>query len=389
MASARAVSTLGDELAIFALLLREKHNGGGALSIAAILAAGHLPLVLLAPWAGNVADRVPVRRLIPIVGVIQAVLAALLAFNAALPISLALISLIGAGQAFTGPAWVATLPDLVGKEALARALSLMQALYALAGIAGPGIAGLMVGKLGYVSPLLTDAATFALLAAVPAFLVLPSKGRANGSREPGEIWVGLQIVRREPVIRSLTLLLFSLILTLGAFNVAELFFALDDLHASTFIYGLTASAFAGGSLVAALVNERREVSEERMPFNVIVGALMIGGAVFFTGLSWHWALLLPTAALAGVGSSYLMAYGFALIVQRSPDESRARVISAVQAVVSGGNLAALALAGFVVSFVDPRVAILLSGVAALLVVAVLSPGLLRSAARNQSKEPNG
>ena len=374
---------LGDELAIFALLLREKHNGGGALAVAAILAAGHLPLLLLAPWAGNVADRVPVRRLIPIAGVIQAALAALLAFNASLPISLALISLIGAGQAFTGPAWVATLPDLVGKEALPRAMSLIQALYALAGIAGPGIAGLMVSKLGYVSPLLADAATFALLAVVPAFLVLPSKGRATGSRVRGDVWVGLQIVRREPVIRSITILLFSLILTLGAFNIAELFFALDDLHASTFVYGLSASAFAGGSLVAALVNERREVTEPRMPFNVIFGALMVGGAVFLTGLSWHWVLLLPTAALAGVGSSYLMAYGFALIVQRAPDESRARVVSAVQAVVSGGNLVALALAGFVVSIVDPRVAILMSGVAALLVVAALAPGLLRSVARNQ------
>ena len=383
MATARAVSMLGDELAIFALLLREKHNGGGALSVAAILAAGHLPLLLLAPWAGNVADRVPVRRLIPIVGVIQAALAALLAFNASLPISLALISLIGAGQAFTGPAWVATLPDLVGKEALPRAMSLMQALYALAGIAGPGIAGLMVSKLGYVSPLLTDAATFALLAVVPAFLVLPAKGRVTGSRVRGDVWVGLQIVRREPVIRSITILLFSLILTLGAFNIAELFFALDDLHASTFVYGLSASAFAGGSLVAAIVNERREVTEPRMPFNVIFGALMVGGAVFLTGLSWHWVLLLPTAAMAGVGSSYLMAYGFALIVQRAPDESRARVISAVQAVVSGGNLVALALAGFVVSIVDPRVAILMSGVAALLVVAALAPGLLRSVAHNQ------
>lgn len=74
-------------------------------------------------------------------------------------------------------------------------------------------------------------------------------------------------------------MLFSLILTLGAFNVAELFFALDDLHSSTLVYGLSASAFTGESLVAALVNEVREVTEPRMPFNMIFGALMVGGAV--------------------------------------------------------------------------------------------------------------
>jgi MFS family permease len=117
IAWARALSILGDELAIFALLLREKHNGGGAVAIALILAAGHLPLILLSPWAGPVADRVPVRRLAPI-NIGQAISAALLAFDGPLYVSLALVSLLGAGQAFTAPAWAATLPELVGKDAL-------------------------------------------------------------------------------------------------------------------------------------------------------------------------------------------------------------------------------------------------------------------------------
>lgn len=194
IASARALSILGDELAIFALLLREKHHGGGALSIAVILAAGHLPLILLSPWAGTVADRVPVRRLAPFVNVGQAIFAALLAFNAPLFVSLGLISLIGAGQAFTAPAWSATLPEIVGKDALPRAMSLMQALYALAGMAGPGIAGLMVSQFGYVTPMLTNAATFALLALVPTFLTLPFHARDRGARQRGDVWAGLQIV---------------------------------------------------------------------------------------------------------------------------------------------------------------------------------------------------
>jgi hypothetical protein len=47
IAIARAVSIFGDELAVFSLLLREKHNGGGALAIAAIMAAGQFPLIFL------------------------------------------------------------------------------------------------------------------------------------------------------------------------------------------------------------------------------------------------------------------------------------------------------------------------------------------------------
>jgi hypothetical protein len=42
-------------------------------------------------------------------------------------------------------------------------MSLMQALYTVAGVVGPGIAGLMVGKLGYVTPMLANAVTFVVL----------------------------------------------------------------------------------------------------------------------------------------------------------------------------------------------------------------------------------
>src|SRR5487761_2436277 len=108
IAIARAVSIFGDELAVFALLLRQKHDGGGALSIAAIMAAGQLPLIFLSPWAGTLADRVPVRRLAPVVNIIQAGLAALLIFNGPLLVSLVLICLIGVGGAISPAAWNAT-----------------------------------------------------------------------------------------------------------------------------------------------------------------------------------------------------------------------------------------------------------------------------------------
>lgn len=382
IAISRAISLLGDELAIFALLLRVKHNGGGALSIAVIMAAGQLPLILLSPWAGTITDRVPVRRLAPIVTAVQAVFAGLLAFNSPLAVSVLLICLIGVGQALSGPAWSATLPEIVGKEAMPRAMSLMQALYALAGIAGPAVAGLMVSKLGYVSPMIADAATFALITLVPLFLTLPFHARDKGPRVRGDVWIGLQVVRKEPVIRALTILGFSLNVTVGMYSVGELFFALNNLHATTFIYGLVGSTFAAGALLAAVFNERREVSQERLPVNIIAGALLAGLGVFLTGFSWHWALLFPTAALAGIGVSTLNAYFFALMLQRAPDASRGRVSSAVQGVTSAGQIASFAIGGAVVSVIDPRIAILLSGIACLVTTGAFASTVLGASKRN-------
>ncbi len=369
---------LGDEIAIFALILRQKHQGGGALSIAIILAAGHLPLILLAPWAGTVADRFPVRRLVPPIALGQAGLAALLAFNTPLLISITLIGLLGAGQAFTAPAWSATLPEILTKDALPSAMSLMQAMYALAGLVGPGVAGLMVGKLGYVTPMLTNAGSFAVLGLVPLFLVLPFHARHEGPLERRDVLAGLQFVRQDPTIRALVLLMFSLTVALNAFNVASLFFALDDLHASQFIYGLTASVFAGAGFVAAIINERREVGEQQMPANVIGGSVILGLGVLLMSFSWHWALLFPTSAMVGIGGSTVSAYGFAFILQRAPDESRARVIAAVQAAMSFGTLTSLAIAGAFVPLIGARMAILSSGGASLLALAFFAPSLIRS-----------
>jgi MFS family permease len=374
---------LGDELAIFALLLRVKHEGGGALSIALILAAGHLPLILLSPLAGTVADRVPVRKLAPIANVVQAGLALLLAFHAPLVVSMLLIGLLGAGQAFTAPAWTATLPEIVGKEAVPQAMSMAQALYSVAGLVGPGIAGLMVSKLGYVTPMITNAVTFLVLALVPLFLKLPFHARSREPRKSGDVWAGLQVVKSEPVIRALSIMFFCLVLALNALEVALIFFVLNTLHASQFIYGLIGSAFAAGGLVGAFVNQRRKVSQARLPANTVAGSLMCGGGVLLMGFAWHWALLIPAMALIGIGNSTINAYGFGLIMQRAPDESRGRVVSAVQALMSAATLLALVIGGLVVPVIGARKSILVDGAASLLVIAVLAPSLLRSAAQNQ------
>jgi MFS family permease len=88
-------------------------------------------------------------------------------------------------------------------------------------------------------------------------------------------------------------------------------------------------------------------------------------------------------ALAGAGNSTIVAYGFGLITQRAPDESRARVMSAVQAVMSAGTVLALAIGGAVVPLIGPRRSILAAGIASLLVIAVLAPALLRSSTQDQ------
>jgi MFS family permease len=60
--SARAVSYLGDSLALVALMLHVARTTGQALAVAALLLAGDFAPALLGPLTGTVADRLDRRR---------------------------------------------------------------------------------------------------------------------------------------------------------------------------------------------------------------------------------------------------------------------------------------------------------------------------------------
>jgi len=72
IALTRALSFLGSELTIFALILREKDSGATTVSL--ILILGALPLILFAPWAGKIADKYSTRAVVLTASLIQALL---------------------------------------------------------------------------------------------------------------------------------------------------------------------------------------------------------------------------------------------------------------------------------------------------------------------------
>src|SRR3954471_10638517 len=140
---ARAVSLLGDELAVVALLLRTQGQGHGAWPVVALLLAGGLPLVLCAPLVGGLVDRVDSRTLLLTSGCGQLACCLWLAWLPSQPVMLALVAALGTGQAINSASWQALLPGIVGLDRLPAALGLSQAATTAAGIAAPALAGLL------------------------------------------------------------------------------------------------------------------------------------------------------------------------------------------------------------------------------------------------------
>ena len=119
--AAKAVSFFGDQVAAVALVLRLQGEGAGAGAIAALLMADLAPIALLAGPAGRLADRYGSRTLLLTSGAAQAVVCGGLVLVSGPPATLALVALLGIGQAVNGATWSGLLPSLVPAAGLARA----------------------------------------------------------------------------------------------------------------------------------------------------------------------------------------------------------------------------------------------------------------------------
>jgi MFS family permease len=192
-AGGMAVSNIGTWLQRVAqdwLVLVLSGNDGAALGI--VTGLQFLPILLLSPYAGSVADRFPKRRLLMLAQVAMATPAAVLGLLAVTGIVqqwhvYVLALLFGVATAFEAPVRQAFVSELVPADDLQNAVSLNSASFNGGRIIGPAVAGLLIAAFG--SGVQATGAVI-LLNAVSYGAVLVSLQRMDGSRlrtAPGDV----------------------------------------------------------------------------------------------------------------------------------------------------------------------------------------------------------
>ena len=178
----------------------------GSATWAVLVAAGaFLPIGVLSPIGGALADRLPRRPVLVIGNLAAAATAAALAVGVAAghddPAALvALVTLQGSASALIGPFQQAILPDLVPHAEFLAATSLNSAQFNLGRIAGPALAGATVAAFGYPVAFVANAVSFLAVVVALAFVRLgPPAGQPSGL--PAALRSGLTAARREPSCR--------------------------------------------------------------------------------------------------------------------------------------------------------------------------------------------
>jgi MFS family permease len=381
--SAALVSNVGTWMQTVAVgtLITERTGQAGQAGLVA--AAAFLPVGLLSPVGGALADRVDRRRLLWLTTLGETAFATLLALLYATGHAtiLAVDACVFAGGCMAAigfPCYQSMLPDLVSADDLLGAVSLSSAQYNLGRVIGPALAGVVIALGSYSWAFGVNAASFgAVLLALSVIRVSSPRGGA-GERLWQQIKAGARVARDEPGCRAAILLASVMALTASPFialipAVAVKVFDGDAASTSLLVTGQGIGAVVGALAIAPLA----ERYGRRRMLLLFLGALLPGALVLYASAP---VLALAAAALALVGGCYISCLsGLNVVVQlRAPAEYRGRLVSLYFVAVGVLYPIGAVVQGRLADAVGLR---WVTGVSAcLLAAAVLAARLLRPAA---------
>lgn len=339
-----------------------------------------LPFLLLAPWAGMIADRYPKRRILAITQTSLALSSLALGLlvvtgTAELWMVYAIALFTGVATAVDNPARQTFVSEMVPRDKLANAVSLNSASFNAGRLIGPGVAGLTIAAFGTGWTLMLNTLTFVAvllaLASMRRSELRPAPALARGK---GAIRDGVAYVRSRPDIQ----LVMGLVFVLGTFGmnfqITTALMATKEFGKGPEEYGLLGSVMAIGSLTAALLSARRARPRLRILLVALVGFTISSG---LAALAPTYALF--ALALVPVGLSALTALTTAnAMVQLSVDPAmRGRVMALYMAIFMGGTPLGAPLIGWIGDVWGPRWTIAIGTLAVGITLVVVSVRMAR------------
>ncbi|GAA3610247.1 MFS transporter [Microlunatus ginsengisoli] len=353
-------------------VLELSHGSGVAVGITTALQ--FLPMLLLSPIGGLVADRFPKRSVLKLTQLWLALMSALLGVLAVTGVAqiwqvYVVAFLFGVGTAFDNPARQSFVSEVVGGPLLPNAIALNSATFNAGRIIGPALAGLVIAAFGSGWSILSNSVTYA--AFILALVMMDGRllqPPPRASRAKRQIREALSYVRRQPEILLVLLIAFS-VGTFGMnFQLTSALMAQQEFHRGAEQYGILGTFMAVGSLTGALLAARR-TSRPSARF-VVVAATTFGLLEVVSGLmptyGWY-AASLPALGLAAL---LTMTACNASVQMGAPQLLRGRVMALYMMVMMGGTPIGAPVIGWIGQTLGPRWTLIGGG--ALTVVGVLA-----------------
>jgi MFS family permease len=393
-ASGAVVSNVGTWMQRVAqdwLVLQLTGNSGTALGITTGLQ--FLPILLLSPYAGLIADRFPKRRLLQVTQLMLAVPALLLGVLAVTGVAQSwhvyvLAFIFGIGSAFDAPARQSFVSEIVGPDDLTNAVGLNSASFNLARMVGPALAGVLIAALGSGVP---ATGAVILVNAISYGAVILSLQRMRDheldpavpvERHKGMIRDGVRYVLARPdLMLILTIVFFAGTFGLN-FQLTSALMATEVFDKGASEYGLLGTTLAIGSLSGALLAARRVRIRHRL---VILAAICFGVTEIVAGVLPSYLLFALWTPVIGLASLTMITAANATFQMSVAPEMRGRVMALYMMIFMGGTPLGAPVVGWVGETFGARWTLIGGGIATILgtLLAVLvfsrAKGLIGSA----------
>ena len=257
------ISLFGNAILRFALPLYILNESGSPALFGMVSASSFLPMVIMSPLGGIVADRVNKQRIMVVLDFLTAVLITgftiLSAQSFMIPLVVITMMILYSIQGAYTPAVQASIPLLAVERNLMPANAVVNLVNSLSSLMGPVIGGILFGKLGLRPILIISAVCFLFSAILELFIRIPHQKR------PAEAGI-LSIVRKDmvesfrfmthefPVMVKVVGIVFSINLFLSSMIMIGLpVIVTKYLGLSSELYGINQGGLAVGGLLGGVL----------------------------------------------------------------------------------------------------------------------------------------
>lgn len=381
------ISILGDGFNSVALGLWVLQHTGSAKAMATIMSVRVVIGILLGMFAGTVVDRVDRRWLMISMNVVRFFVVGAMAYlvgseGAPFWAILGLTALTAVAGQFFGPAFQASLVNIVGKEDLPRASGLLQVTNTLAQVAGPFLGGTIVAFYGGWAAISGDAVSFLVSALLLLTVSFASPRREGAKRRSfwGDMREGLAFIKDQPLIRAL--MAFAPIINFfgNAMGVVLPVIAVKVWMADSVKFGTLEALFPlgfaiGAALIMGLMKKIRHRGRFMIAGIIIAGSLMTAVSLMPT---IEWAM--PITLLVGIAIAAPNVVVQITMQSEVPTEVQGRVFGTLGSLVNVASPLSIMTAGILADVFGPVVVSAVAG--GLLVLSALITTVLAPALRN-------
>jgi MFS family permease len=382
----QGMSSLGDAVSATALPLLVLALTGSGLAMGIVAALQTLPDLFVGMIAGAIADRSDRKRMMLIADLGRAGLTALIPISVMIGgptiwVIMVVAVPLSVLRSFFMAGYTAAVPGLVGRPDIAKANSLLEAVYSTGYIAGPAVAGVLASTIGPGLTLAIDAASFALSGLGLAFLRRDLRPEERPETDlVAEIREGVDFVVGHPILRS-AILYWGLTAILSASLVTALaVYVTRDLGQSAATFGLILTGYGIGTVAGALVMARLGHRRTVAPW-LIGGNLLLAAALLTIAAVPVVPVLILAALVAGLAQSLVLVTYLTMRTAYSPDALLGRIGSTARMISFGLLPVGLLLGGAIIDMTSGSTAIAIMGVS----LSVVSLPFMASSALRQAR----